>query len=772
MRAITIYPTIYNSRTGSGDFEALIGVNPRTRLFIYNENFVEYANGSQDRDGRNGLLRFYRKDVRQLAGNAQNGHSLGIPIGFLDDNDHDNLTNTPISFTNGALQVLPSANSTPDSLFKTSLQNIYSYLIDHPEITEVFYSTTDDENNNKFKNLGIELFAEKKWTQTNITKINKHFKSLFTELGKTMTIQYRTGNPTETLQSLTSDARANAKNNEDIDELVAIPPISQNDILLSTITPFFPEVDEESHVPDMPDIHAINLGGIYFMLDETESIMGIAESKNELDRLIDEMEPNATENRKKQILYLFATYLPFPAPMLDGLYGDKDKNDLIGIIRTLIQHLTDQRLKLADQPLYASRFLSMIGPLSTLIDDIEKVDVSELNEMRDFLDGLSNKQIFMLLTRISWYLMHKDAIIKSDKATMWAALLKSIKKLELEDAIDSLNGIDKKDVSDYPALSLSIVEATPSNSVSEPETHIDALGTALMQRSEEKGDEDEKKGEEDEKKGEDEKGDEKKDEDEKKEEDEKKGEEDEKKGEEDEKKDEDEKKVQEGGGSDIQFQWSNSITLYSIKQYIDTLEGKKGDKDELYHLLAPMFESLFISYGHSTSEFIKKDRTILPSLLPFCKLAYITLALRYRNISRKDTLYAIKGVDSVLLQYIETQTRRLQRHTDVVHGSRTPTIYFIIDGDNATIKNKDRNSYSKLYLLVTYHPGQTVYSDLESYSIDFKKIRHLDEHRMPEWIQSKSLKSLTFTDSEHMTDTLFQLLFLRAVQHIHPANTF
>jgi hypothetical protein len=553
---------------------------------------------------------------------------------------------------------------------------------------------------------------------------------------------------------------ANAANKNEVTFSDASPEsISQDDIILSTVTPFFSEVDEESHVPDMPDIHAINLGGIYFMLDETESIMGIAESKNELDRLIDGMEPNATENRKNQILYLFATYLPFPAPMLDGLYGDKDKNDLIGIIRTLIQHLADQRLKLADQPLYASRFLSMIGPLSTLINDIEKVDVSSLNEMRDFLDGLSNKQIFMLLTRLSWYLMHKDAIIKSDKATMWAALLKSIKKLELEDAINSLNGIDKKDVSGYPALSLSIVEATPSDSVSEPETHIDALGTAL-QRSEEKGDEDEKGDE----KGDEKKGDKKGDEDEK---DEKKGD---KKGDEDEK---DEKKDEEqmGGGSDIQFQWSNSITLYSIKQYIDTLEGKKGDKDELYHLLAPMFESLFLSYGHSTSEFIKKDRTILPSLLPFCKLAYITLALRYRNISRKDTLYAIKGVDSVLLQYIETQARRLQRHTDVV-ASRIPTIYFIIDGDNATIKNKDRNSYSKLYLLVTYHPGQTVYSDLESYSIDFKKIRHLDEHRMPEWIQSKSLKSLTFTDSEHMTDTLFQLLFLRAVQHIHPANTF
>jgi hypothetical protein len=583
MRAITIYPTIYNGAIRSGNFEALIGVNPRTRLFIYNENFVEYANGSQDRDGRNGLLRFYRKDVRQLAGNAQTGHSLGIPIGFLDDNDHGNLTNIPISFTNGALQMLPSTNSNPDSLFKTSLQNIYSYLIDHPEITEVFYSTTDDENNNKFKNLGIELFAEKKWTQTNITKINKHFKSLFTELGKTMTIQYRTGNPTETLQSLTSDARAiaNAKNNEDIDES---PPISQDDILLSTVTPFFLE-DEESHVPDMPDIHAINLGGIYFMLDETESIMGIAESKNELDRLIDEMEPNATESRKQQILYLFATYLPFPAPMLDGLYGDKDKNDLIGIIRTLIQHLTDQRLKLADQPLYAARFLSMIGPLSTLINDIEKVDVSSLNEMRDFLDGLSNKQIFMLLTRLSWYLMHNDAIIKSDNAMMWAALLKSIKKLELEDAINSLNGIDKKDVSDYPALSLSIVEATPSDSVSEPETHIDALGTAL-QRSEEKG-EDEKKGEEDEKKGE---------------EDEKKGDEDEVKG---------------GGGNDIQFQWSNSITLYSIKHYIDSLEGRKGDKDELYHLLAPMFDSLFLSYGHPTAEFIKKDRTRMDARIPF-----------------------------------------------------------------------------------------------------------------------------------------------------------
>jgi len=750
MRAITIYPTIYNSRTGSGNFEALIAVNSRTRLFIYNENFVEYASGSQDRSGENGLMRFYRKDVKQLAGNAQTGHSLGIPTGFIDDAKHTDLTDDTISFTN-KFQMLPSdstTDATPDSLFKTSLQNIYSYLIDHPEITEVFYSTTDDVNDNKFKDLGITIFAKKEWTQTNIKRINTHFKSLFTALGTKMTIRYHTGNPTETLQSVTSHATAfaiaNAKNNE-----VEPPSISQDDIILSTVTPFFPE-DEESHVPDMPDIHAINLGGIYFMLDETESIMGIAESKNELDRLIDGMEPNATENRKNQILYLFATYLPFPAPMLDGLYGDKDKNDLIGIIRALIQHLTDQRLKLADQPLYAARFLSMIGPLSTLIDDIEKVDVSSLNEMRDFLDGLSNKQIFMLLTRLSWYLMHKDAIIKSDNAMMWAALLKSIKKLELEDAINSLNGIDKKDVSDYPALSLSIVEATPSDSVSEPETHIDALGTAL-QRSEEKKDEkkeDEKKGDEDEKE---EKGEDKKEE-----------------------KKEDEDEVEEkhsGGGNDIHFQLSNSITLYSIKQYIDTLEGKKGDKDELYHLLAPMFDSLFLSYGHPTTEFIKKDRTILPSLLPFCKLAYITLALRYRSVSRKDTLYAIKGVDSVLIQYIETQTRRLQRHTDVV-AARTPTIYFIIDGDNATIKNKDRNSYSKLYLLVTYHPGQTVYSDLESYSIDFKKIRHLDEHRMPEWIQSKSLKSLTFTDSDHMTDTLFQLLFLRAVQHIHPANTF
>lgn len=532
-------------------------------------------------------------------------------------------------------------------------------------------------------------------------------------------------------------------------EVDAYEPISQDDIILSTVAPYFPatgaqetgaqetgaQETEAQTVPDMPaDIHAINLGGIYFMLDETESIMGIAESKNELDKLIDEivkMEPNAKENRKQQILYMFATYLPFPVPMLDGLYGDKDKKDLIGIIRTLIQYLTELQSKQTDQPLYEARFISMIGPLSVLIYDIEHTDVSQLNEMRDFLDGLSNKQIFMLLTRLSWYLMHKDAIIKSNNAAMWAALLKSIKKLELEDAINSLNGIDKTDVSDYPALSLDTVGQTPSDSVSEPEKHIDALGMALLGRlapiaeapiaEEEKGSEDEKK-------------------------------------------------VQEGGGSDIKFQWSNSITLYSIKHYIDTLEGKKGDKDELYHLLAPMFESLFHSYGRRTSEFIKKDNTILPSLLPFCKLTYITLALRYRNITRKDTLYAIKGADSVLLQYIETQTRRLQRNTGVAHQTRMPAIYFIIDGDNAKIKNKDRNSYSKLYLLVTYHPGKPVYSDLESYSIDFKKIRHLDEHRMPEWIQSKSRKSLTFTDSEHMTDTLFQLLFLRAVQHIHPAN--
>jgi len=520
---------------------------------------------------------------------------------------------------------------------------------------------------------------------------------------------------------------------------------SQQDIVLSTVAPLFPPepVDaNEPSVPDMPDIHAINLGGIYFMLDETQSIMGIAESKAELDKLIDEMEPNATENRKKLILYLFATYLPFPAPMLDGLYGDKDKKELISILRTLIQHLTEQRSKQEHQPLYASRFLSMIGPLSTLIDDIEKVDVSSLNEMRDFLDGLSNKQIFMLLTRLSWYLMHKDAIIKSNKAAMWAALLKSIKKLELEDAINSLNGIDKKDVSGYPALSLDVVEATPKpgDSVSGPEAHMDALGKALMQRL---GDKEKKEEVKEEKK-------------------------------EEEKKEEEKEEPKVGGGNDVHFQWSNSITLYSIKHYIDSLEGRKGDKDELYHLLAPMFDSLFLSYGHPTAEFIKKDKTILPTLLPFCKLSYITLALRYRSVSRKDTLYAIKGVDSVLLQYIETQTRRLQRHADVTHDSRTPTIYFIIDGNNATIKNKERNSYSKLYLLVTYHPGQTVYSDLESYSIDFKKIRHLDEHRMPEWIQSNSHspKSLTFTDSEHMTDTLFQLLFLRAVQHIHPANTF
>jgi hypothetical protein len=484
------------------------------------------------------------------------------------------------------------------------------------------------------------------------------------------------------------------------------------------------------------DIHAINLGGIYFMLDEKESIIGIAESKPELDGLIDEivkLESDTTESRKKHILYLFATYLPFPSPMLDGLYGDKDKKDLISIIRTLIRYLTEQKSKLTNQPLYESRFLSMIDPLTSLIRDIERVDVSELNEMRKFLDGLSNKQIFMLLTRLSWYLMHKDAIIKSNNAAMWAVLFKAIKGLKLEAAIDSLNGIDNTDVSGYPGLSLAISESIPKAGVStkNAEKHIDTLGTELRQRLEKQPVEEEKKGRED------------------------------------------EQKEQGGGGrSDIHFQWSNSITLYSIKHYIDTLEGRKGDKDELYHLLAPMFESLFHSYGHPTFEFIKKDKTILPSLLPFCKLSYITLALRYRNIHRKDTLYAIKGIDSVLLQYIETQTRRLQHNAVVAHQTRMPTIYFIIDGDNAKIKNKDRNSYSKLYLLVTYHPGKSVYSDLESYSIDFKKIRHLDEHRMPEWIQSSShsLKSLTFTDSEHMTDTLFQLLFLRAVQHIHPAN--
>ena len=450
-------------------------------------------------------------------------------------------------------------------------------------------------------------------------------------------------------------------------------------------------------VPEMPThINAITLGTMHFMVDDSPAIAGMVENKATLEGWIDAV----PRTNKKKILYLLATYLPYPSPEIGTLYGD-DRVQLLSFLESLVSMLHSRQAQLETGTIRNSSILAIVPSLEELISSIRLLNPSEEDDLDKMLAGLNEKAIFMLLTRLSWYLMHKKEIKKTNPH-IWSQLFTSIHELSLTQLIDTLKGLEEP----YPSLSLSKAKDAPS---------VEKLGTLLLSPSERKEEPDEQKG---------------------------------------------------GGMSDLQQQWGNSMTLYSIIHHLDIIEHHKRTGG-LYHLLAPMLDELFHSYGPSVAAFLHKDKTRLPAPLPFCKLAYITLALRYRfHEGRKDVLYAIQRPDKILLDYLETQTKRLEKTPVTIESE--PHFYFVLDGLHATIKPKTQTS--KLYLLRTYHPEKTTYS-LECYPIDFRTVDHLNEHRMPRWTtETASLKTLTFLSPVRLTDTLFHLLFLRAIQHTYPAT--
>jgi hypothetical protein len=186
-------------------------------LFIYNENFIEYASDTIEKGGGNARARPFRQDLIDIDDNdrieeadgvfkqCDGMMSIGIPTGYLIDDatiSNDNINNNNYDYNNLKFRYIneddtnlkqyyefATIDGQSNKLFEMSLQNIYKFIIDHPDITDIYYSadTTNNYGNVNYPDLGLKIFsssAKHPWTHTNLLNINNQLKNLFEELGK------------------------------------------------------------------------------------------------------------------------------------------------------------------------------------------------------------------------------------------------------------------------------------------------------------------------------------------------------------------------------------------------------------------------------------------------------------------------------------------------------------------------------------------------------------------------------------------------------------
>ena len=181
-RVITVHPIIWDKTKKDTHFENLIIKNNKA-VFIYNENYSQLESGYMLAGDGNAVIRPNRQDVEENKSTV--GFSLGVPTGFLDiktvktdtsDIKTDKLEIINALFTSSQAITFPlkktKKEDTTDILFY-SLYNIYHYIIDNSNITDVYYSapTADKIIKGLQHQLGLGIFEEHEWTQKNIKQM-------------------------------------------------------------------------------------------------------------------------------------------------------------------------------------------------------------------------------------------------------------------------------------------------------------------------------------------------------------------------------------------------------------------------------------------------------------------------------------------------------------------------------------------------------------------------------------------------------------------------
>jgi hypothetical protein len=180
-RRIIIHPIYYNSNTNyppNNEFTQIIANNlkeARNYLFIYNANFVYYQQGRIGGSG-NAIVDVYRRDVH---GTNNNTNSLGVPTGFLGYEQPGNISNNinltdKFTFVNNI-----NHDATNNELVTIALSNIYSYILHNKNITDIFYSISQENLNYKRSGLSLNIFSNHVWSQHNINNINRNFNNIF-----------------------------------------------------------------------------------------------------------------------------------------------------------------------------------------------------------------------------------------------------------------------------------------------------------------------------------------------------------------------------------------------------------------------------------------------------------------------------------------------------------------------------------------------------------------------------------------------------------------
>jgi len=184
-RQINIYFVIFNDRNPATSFdEIMFQDNPKSKLFIYNENFAHYRTQNYtSAGGGNGFLRQYRKDnslkpvkaQHPISGIRVHVNALGIPTGSGDEREDPNIRSIdhyPIDFSRSH----KIDYSTYNGLVEISMINIFNF-IGYNNITDVYLSSKAD-----FSGLGLGIFGNIPWTIRNLERINYKLYSMLREL--------------------------------------------------------------------------------------------------------------------------------------------------------------------------------------------------------------------------------------------------------------------------------------------------------------------------------------------------------------------------------------------------------------------------------------------------------------------------------------------------------------------------------------------------------------------------------------------------------------
>jgi len=171
-RVITIHPNRYTDPTRVV-FKTLIKDNNHA-LFIYNENFGQLRSGDKNEGGGNATIRPYRQDI---AVQSSQEFSLGIPTGFVGDSSSEPDIDAAKTFDMKGTKFVPfptnPALDNTDTLLQ-SLYNIYHFIDEHENITDVYYSAETDNKRDLSgpeHQLGLGLFSDHIWTQKNIKQM-------------------------------------------------------------------------------------------------------------------------------------------------------------------------------------------------------------------------------------------------------------------------------------------------------------------------------------------------------------------------------------------------------------------------------------------------------------------------------------------------------------------------------------------------------------------------------------------------------------------------